>query len=69
MIAKLVDAVGLAGEINSAVTPLKLHTPYQDSRPSQNRVALTLCSGDDGHARSDTALRGLGGVWRLADWW
>ena len=26
MIAKLVDAVGLAGEIDSAVTPLKLHT-------------------------------------------
>jgi hypothetical protein len=45
MIAKLVDAVGLAKEIDSSVSLLKLHKPYHESDHVLNIAYNTLCGG------------------------
>jgi hypothetical protein len=45
MIAKLVDAVGLAEEIDSSVTLLKCHKPYHESDHVLNIAYNALCGG------------------------
>jgi len=45
MIAKLVDAVGLAEEINSSLQLLKLHKPYHESDHVLNIAYNTVCGG------------------------
>jgi hypothetical protein len=65
MIAKLVETVGLAGEIDSSVALLKLHKPYHESDHVLNIAYNALCGGrtlDDIEARRGDAvfLDGLG---------
>ena len=45
MIARLVEAVGLAGEIDSAVKLLKVHRPYHESDHVLNIAYNALCGG------------------------
>ena len=45
MIARLVDAVGLAGEINSSVELLKVHRPYHESDHVLNIAYNAMCGG------------------------
>ncbi|MGA2929509.1 MAG: IS1380 family transposase, partial [Solirubrobacteraceae bacterium] len=45
MIARLVDAVGLAPEINSSVELLKVHRPYHESDHVLNIAYNALCGG------------------------
>src|SRR5664279_535598 len=44
-IAKLVDNVGLAGEIDGSLDLLKLHKPYYESDHVLNIAYNTLCGG------------------------
>ena len=65
MIAKLVEAVGLAGEIDSSLHLLKIHKPYHESDHVLNITYNSLCGGrtlDDIEARRGDAvfLDGLG---------
>ena len=65
MIARLVDTVGLAGEIDSSLQLLKLHKPYLESDHVLNIAYNALCGGrtlDDIEARRGDAvfLDGLG---------
>lgn len=65
MIAKLVGAVGLGAEIDSAVHLLKIHKPYHESDHVLNLAYNALCGGrtlDDIEARRGDAvfLDGLG---------
>ncbi len=65
MIAELVDAVALAGEINSSLHLLKLHKPYHESDHVLNVAYNALCGGqrlqDIEARRGDTVfLDGLG---------
>jgi len=64
-IAKLVDACGLAGEIDSSLELLKLHKPYYESDHVLNIAYNALCGGqrlEDIEARRCDAvfLDGLG---------
>ena len=45
MIARLVDALGLAGEIDASVTLLKVHRPYHESDHVLNIAYNLLCGG------------------------
>jgi len=45
MIARLVEAVGLAGEIDAAVKLLKVHRPYHESDHVLNLAYNALCGG------------------------
>ncbi len=45
MIAKLVDSVGLAKEIDSSLDLLKLHKPYHESDHVLNLTYNALCGG------------------------
>ena len=45
MIAKLVERVGLAGEIDSSLHLLKLHKPYHESDHVLNIAYNALCGG------------------------
>jgi Transposase DDE domain group 1 len=45
MIARLVEAVGLAGEIDASVTLLKVHRPYHESDHVLNIAYNLLCGG------------------------
>ncbi|EQD71269.1 hypothetical protein B1B_04558, partial [mine drainage metagenome] len=45
MIAKLVETVGLAGEIDSSLDLLKLHKPYHESDHVLNIAYNVLCGG------------------------
>src|SRR5512135_2631584 len=45
MIAKLIDEVDLAGEIDSSVSLLKLHKPYHESDHVINIAYNALCGG------------------------
>ena len=45
LIAKLVDASGLAGEIDSSLQLLKLHKPYHESDHVLNIAYNALCGG------------------------
>jgi len=65
MIAKLVETVGLAAEIDSSLHLLKLHKPYLESDHVLNLAYNSLCGGrtlDDIEARRGDAvfLDGLG---------
>ncbi|MHB1711092.1 MAG: hypothetical protein ACYCV7_06795 [Acidimicrobiales bacterium] len=65
MIAKLVEAVGLADEIDQSLHLLKLHKPYHESDHVLNIAYNALCGGrtlDDIEARRGDAvfLDGLG---------
>ena len=65
MIARLVDEVGLAGEIDRSVQLLKCHRPYHESDHVLNIAYNALCGGtrlDDIEARRTDAvyLDGLG---------
>ena len=65
LIAKLVDAVGLAEQINQAVHLLKAHRPYHESDHVLNLAYNALCGGqrldDIEHRRNDAVfLEGLG---------
>lgn len=65
MIARLVGAVGLAGEIDAAVKLLKVHRPYHESDHVLNIAYNALCGGtrleDIETRRSDAVLLdGLG---------
>lgn len=65
MIARLVKAVGLAGEIDAALHLLKVHRPYHESDHVLNIAYNTLCGGtrlEDIEARRQDAvfLDGLG---------
>ncbi|HZE18470.1 MAG TPA: hypothetical protein VE197_23745, partial [Mycobacterium sp.] len=65
MIARLIDAVGLAPEINSSVELLKVHRPYHESDHVLNIAYNALCGGtrlEDIEARRGDAvfLDGLG---------
>lgn len=65
MIARLVAGVGLAAEIDSAVSLLKIHRPYHESDHVLNIAYNALCGGtrlDDIEARRTDAvfLDGLG---------
>jgi hypothetical protein len=46
MIARLVDAVGLPGEINATVKLLKVHRPYHESDHVLNIAYNALCGGN-----------------------
>jgi hypothetical protein len=65
MIARVVEAVGLAGEIDSSVCLLKQHRPYHESDHVLNVAYNALCGGtrldDIEHRRNDAVfLDGLG---------
>jgi hypothetical protein len=65
MIARLVEAVGLAGEIDASVKLLKVHRPYHESDHVLNIAYNLLCGGrrleDIETRRTDAALLdGLG---------
>ena len=65
MIARLVGAVGLAGEIDAAVKLLKVHRPYHESDHVLNIAINALCGGrrlEDIETRRTNAvlLDGLG---------
>jgi Transposase DDE domain group 1 len=65
MIAKLIDEVDLAGEIDSSVSLLKLHKPYHESDHVLNLAYNALCGGqrlEDIEARrcDQVFLDGLG---------
>jgi len=65
MIARLVDAVGLAGEIDASLALLKVHRPYHESDHVLNIAYNLLCGGrrlEDIEARRTDAvlLDGLG---------
>jgi hypothetical protein len=46
MIARLVEAVGLAGEIDASVELLKVHRPYHESDHVLNIAYNALCGGN-----------------------
>ena len=54
MIARLVDALGLAGEIDASVTLLRVHLPYHESDHVLNIAYNPLC---DGTCLQDIELR------------
>ncbi len=65
MIARLVDAVGLAGEIDASVELLKVHRPYHESDHVLNIAYNALCGAtrlEDVETRRTDAvfLDGLG---------
>ena len=65
LIAKVVDATGLAGEIDASLTLLKLHKPYHESDHVLNIAYNALCGGrrlEDIEARrcDQVFLDGLG---------
>jgi hypothetical protein len=65
LIAKVIDATGLAGEIDSSLQLLKLHRPYHESDHVLNIAYNALCGGqrlEDIEARRQDAvfLDGLG---------
>ena len=45
MIARLIEAVGLAGEIDASVKLLKVHRPYHESDHVLNIAYNALCGG------------------------
>lgn len=45
LIAKVIDATGLAGEIDSSLELLKLHKPYHESDHVLNIAYNALCGG------------------------
>ena len=45
MIARLIEAVGLAGEIDASVELLKVHRPYHESDHVLNIAYNSLCGG------------------------
>jgi len=65
LIAKVIDATGLAGEIDTSLELLKLHKPYHESDHVLNIAYNALCGGqrlEDIEARRQDAvfLDGLG---------
>ena len=65
LIAKVIEATGLAGEIDSSLSLLKLHKPYHESDHVLNIAYNALCGGrrlEDIEARRQDAvfLDGLG---------
>ncbi len=68
LVAKLISAVGLAGEIDSSLELLKLHKPYHESDHVLNIAYNALCGGqrlqDIEARRCDRVFHGSSGFRR-----